>query len=175
MIRFIIVALMLATVWGCSDDRTGHLVKNDFPIIEGMELSSRGGFLIGKVGDTNKLDMNCPGTEKGFGAFPNCADDEFILSCNVKNAGKVLIYIETANTTQEFKDSLEQKYKVSLVDHKEYYTQILLSEFREQDFHSIKYNVSDFDAGAYIILVERAGVEDVCIPFIVVQEKIETD
>ncbi|PKL81329.1 MAG: hypothetical protein CVV25_00910 [Ignavibacteriae bacterium HGW-Ignavibacteriae-4] len=177
MKKYIIVALILAAVWGCSDDKitTPDLEDKDtvgktFVTIEGLENYIETTIILDTLGDASKLDKLCRmGDKFDIVAKPTISYGGKLLYMTFDTsqvATEVFISIETAKVSSEIRDSVIARFGY-FPEHKEFKN---VEWFRDTlDNSSLAgYSLDAFTAppGAYIIRVKRTGISDRCVPFI---------
>ncbi|MER3329266.1 MAG: hypothetical protein RIF34_06775 [Candidatus Kapaibacterium sp.] len=170
MIRIIIIALLLATLWGCSDDKGSNLDEDKFPLIEGMEIVNLLSNKKDTIGNTKKVNIHCHKNE----------DYEIIVSWHpiiksnsvhykVKAGDYVKIKLETARASQELKDSLLSRYQISNTDHINYSDELIFEEFISASGRiEGLYNIFN-EKGIYLVKVLHEGAVYSCAPVIVME------
>lgn len=170
MKKIIIIALCLAAVWGCSDDKGTNNDDDKFPLIEGMEIVNLLSNKKDTIGNTKKVNIHCQKNE----------DYEIIVSWHpiiksnsvhykVKAGDYVKIKLETARASQELKDSLLSRYQISNTDHNNYSDELIFEGFisasgRIEGLYNIFY-----EKGIYLVKVLHEGVVYSCTPVIVME------
>ncbi len=183
MKKYIIVALCLVAVWGCSDDKvtTPDIVDKDtvgktFIRIEGMLNFIETTIILDTLGDASKLDKLCRmDDEYDIVVSPTVSYGKgwlYVPFDALEVTREVIINIETAKLSPELRDSVLDRFGY-FPEHK---------EFKNVEWHRDTvdnspwggYNLEFFSGnpGAYIVRVKRTGLDDRCVPFIKLGEDV---
>ncbi len=177
MKQIVIIALILATVWGCSDDKVTtpdpvdkDTVEKTFVTIEGMINFVKIEEILDTLGDPSKLDKLCRmDDEYDVVVSPSISTGEELLfvpyDINVEST-EVIISIETAKVSPELRDSIIARYGF-FIEHEEFISEEKYKDTISGGPWSI-FQLGNFNPkpGAYIVRVERTGISDRCVPFI---------
>lgn len=177
MKQIVIIALILATVWGCSDDKVTtpdpvvkDTLEKTFVTIEGMINFVKIEEILDTLGDPSKLDKLCrmddeydvvvsPTVSYGDGSL-------YVPFDAIEVTRELIINIETAKVSSEIRDSVIARYGY-FPEHKEFKN---VEWFRDTIDNSSwgGFNMEFFNGspGAYIVRVKRTGIDDRCVPFI---------
>lgn len=174
MKKIIIVALCLATVWGCSDDKVTTPVSNEFPLIESIIILATEGGLNDTVGNIAKYGELCNLNDEDDIIAPwNFKANQFEIEFRVKTQQEVRIVLETAEGSQELKDSIYARYESKVLNHEKYWSSTIKTVELEQGQHIIKMKTDEYNKGFYLIKVIRKDVGERCFPIIVEKPKVE--
>jgi len=177
MKQIVIIALILATVWGCSDDKvtTPDPVDKDtvgktFVTIEGMINFVKIEEILDTLGDASKLDKLCRmDDEYDIVVAPSISSGAKLLyipyDINVEST-EVIISIETAKVSPELRDSIIARYGF-FKEHEEFESSVRLIDTIDGNPWSIQQlGTFGYEPGAFILRVKRTGISDRCVPFI---------
>jgi len=187
MKKYIILALCLAAVCGCSDDKvtTPDIVDKDtvektFKIIEGMLNFNANGIRLETIGDASLIDSICVKNDKydirvlptisyGKKREPNGYTYLNIDIDNKKQNIELVVNIETAKLLPILRESVIEKYGY-FSEHKEF-KDIEFVRDTFDFFSAAIYTISneDFEPGVYIVRVKRTGLTDRCTAFILLE------
>lgn len=175
MKKIIIVALMLATVWGCKDnnpsvtwDQSKDTVDARIITIEGMVIDNDGYGNLDILGDSNKVDEFCAETDLDFLDIDHyIINGLFDVSFTVWKDQDVEIRLETINTSQQIKDEVLSRYNRVYPDHYIYSDTILSNSYLTYGSYSYSINANDIPLGAYLLKVIRKGGDNLCKPVII--------
>ncbi|PKL78288.1 MAG: hypothetical protein CVV25_12120 [Ignavibacteriae bacterium HGW-Ignavibacteriae-4] len=175
MKKYIIVALCLAAVWGCSDDKvtTPDIVDKD--TVDARFVTINGIIETDIVGNTNDTlgtysidDALCSNSEEyRIVAKPNISKVQTVINFNVLQPQEVEITLETALLSKSLKDSLISRGLGTYDDFTTFKLDSLFKEILEAGEHSLTIDLTDKPAGAYLVRVLREKNNDSCIPIIV--------
>jgi len=177
MKKIIIVALCLAAVWGCSDDKvtTPDIVDKDtvektFVTLEAIINTVGYNDILDTLGDASKLDKLCNmGDKNDIQLYPTIAND--FRSIQIYTDGReepveLIVSLETAKVSSELRDIVLDRYGF-FREHEEF---AIIEHYRDTIYAKgwavIGLPKKGYPPGTYIVRVKRTGVSDRCSAFI---------
>ncbi len=173
MKKYIIAVLWLVAVWGCSDDKVTTPVGNEFPLIESIIILATQGGLNDTVGNIAKYGELCNKDDDDDIIAPwNFKANQFEIEFRVKTQQEVRIVLETAEGSQELKDSILVRYNSKVLNHEKYWSSTIKTVVLEQGQHTIIMKTEEYNKGFYLIKVIREDVGERCFPIIVEKREV---
>lgn len=177
MKQIVIIALILATVWGCSDDKvtTPDPVDKDtvdarFETIEAIINYVDYHDLLDTLGDKSKLDSICPILDEyDLHVYPTITKERKriqVFTSKREVPTELIINVETVLLSRELRDIVIARYGY-FPEHQEFknveHSRVTIDAMGWSDLGILK---NQYSPGAYIVRVKRTGEADRCVPFI---------